>query len=79
MSANLYRIRRSKTNELDSNPLTYSSHRSGWSGNIKAYKGEPTHIKVDQHNTKVDSNSLAICKEMAKIDADKLAQREVSE
>lgn len=52
--------------------------RSGWSGNIRSYKGEPMHIKVDQNKTKVDLNSLAICKEIAKIDADKLAQREVS-
>lgn len=37
------------------------------------------HIKVDQNKTKVDLNSLAICKEIAKIDADKLTQREVSE
>lgn len=51
--------------------------RSGWSGNIKGYKGEPMHIKVDQNKTKVDLSSLAICKEIAKIDADKLAQREV--
>lgn len=36
------------------------------------------HIKVDQNKTKVDLNSLAICKEIAKFDADKLAQREVS-
>lgn len=36
------------------------------------------HIKVDQNKTKVDLNSLAICKEIAKIDADKLTQREVS-
>lgn len=36
------------------------------------------HIKVDQNKTKVDLNSLAICKEIAKIDADKLSQREVS-
>jgi len=35
------------------------------------------HIKVDQNKTKVDLNSLAICKEIAKIDADKLTQREV--
>lgn len=35
------------------------------------------HIKVDQNKTKVDLNSLAICKEIAKIDADKLSQREV--
>lgn len=35
------------------------------------------HIKVDQ-KSKVDLNSLAICKEIAKIDADKLSQREVS-
>lgn len=37
------------------------------------------HIKVDQHKTKVDLNSLAICKEIAKIDVDKLSQREVSD
>lgn len=36
------------------------------------------HIKVDQNKTKVDLASLAICKEIAKIDAEKLAQREVS-
>lgn len=36
------------------------------------------HIKVDQIKSKVDLNSLAICKEIAKIDAEKLAQREVS-
>lgn len=36
------------------------------------------HIKVDQNKTKVDLNSLAICKEIAKIDADKLTQTEVS-
>lgn len=36
------------------------------------------HIKVDQNKTKVDLNSLAICKEIAKIDSDKLSQREVS-
>lgn len=36
------------------------------------------HIKVDQNKAKVDLNSLAICKEIAKIDTDKLAQREVS-
>lgn len=36
------------------------------------------HIKVDQNKTKVDLNSLAICKEIAKIDSDKLLQREVS-
>lgn len=35
------------------------------------------HIKVDQNKTKVDLSSLAICKEIAKIDADKLSQREV--
>ena len=35
------------------------------------------HIKVDQNKTKVDLNSLAICKEIAKIDSDKLTQREV--
>lgn len=35
------------------------------------------HIKVDQNKTKADLNSLAICKEIAKIDADKLTQREV--
>lgn len=43
---------------------------------MKGYKGEV--IKVDQNKTKVDLNSLAICKEIAKIDPDKLAQREVS-
>lgn len=53
--------------------------RSGWSGNIKGYKGEPMHIKVDQNKTKVDLNSLAICKEIAKIDADKLTRREVGQ
>lgn len=37
------------------------------------------HIKVDQNKTKVDLSSLAICKEIAKIDADKLAQREVGQ
>lgn len=52
--------------------------RSGWSGNMKGYKGDPMHIKVDQNKTKIDLNSLAICKEIAKIDADKLSQREVS-
>lgn len=36
------------------------------------------HIKVDQNKTKVDLSSLAICKEIARIDADKLAQKEVS-
>lgn len=51
--------------------------RSGWSGNIKGYKGEQMHIKVDQNKTKVDLNSLAICKEIAKIDTDKLSQKEV--
>lgn len=45
---------------------------------MKGYKGELMHIKVDQNKTKVDLNSLAICKEIAKIDADKLTQREVS-
>lgn len=55
----------------------YTQFRSGWSGNIKSYKGEPMHIKVDQNKTKVDLNSLAICKEIAKIDADKLTQTEV--
>lgn len=35
------------------------------------------HIKVDQNKTKVDLNSLAICKEIAKIDTDKLSQKEV--
>lgn len=35
------------------------------------------HIKVDQNKTKVDLSSLAICKEIAKIDAEKLSQREV--
>lgn len=35
------------------------------------------HIKVDQNKTKVDLNSLAICKEIAKIDNDKLTQKEV--
>lgn len=56
----------------------FTQTRSGWSGNIKSYKGEPMHIKVDQNKIKVDLNSLAICKEIAKIDADKLVQREVS-
>jgi len=36
------------------------------------------HIKVDQNKTKVDLNSLAICKEIAKIDAERLSQREVT-
>lgn len=52
--------------------------RSGWSGNVKGYKGEPTLIKVDQNKTRTDLNSLAICKEIAKIDVEKLSQREVS-
>lgn len=36
------------------------------------------HIKVDQNKTRVDLNSLAICKEIAKLDQEKLAQKEVS-
>lgn len=45
---------------------------------MKSYKGEPMHIKVDPNKAKVDLGSLAICKEIAKFDADKLSQREVS-
>lgn len=52
--------------------------RSGWSGNMKGYKGEQMSIRVDQQKTRVDLNSLAICKEIAKIDVEKLGQREVS-
>lgn len=44
---------------------------------MKSYKGDPVLIKVDQ-NRKIDPDTLAICKEIAKFDSDKWSQREVS-
>ncbi|KAG9511322.1 Rap1 GTPase-activating protein 1 [Fragariocoptes setiger] len=50
-----------------------SGNWSGWGGSIK--KNDIT-IRVDHNNPKVDLNSLALCKEIAKIDAERLAQKE---
>lgn len=36
------------------------------------------HIKVDQNHAKVDLTNFALCKEIAKIDHERLAQKEVS-